>query len=289
MLYGGEGDDYVSGGQGNDVLTDNPDRGAPTNSGNDMFFGGEGRDVLSTGVGDDYLNGGAGADTLDGGEGFDTAGYHAASGAVTVDLLAPGQNTGEAAGDVYVGIEAFQLSGYDDAFIGTNAAETVYGDSGNDTIRGGGGDDRLIADRSGFHSSSGADVLFGEGGNDYLEGGRGADALSGGAGADLFVYRSTLDSVLGTSDSVDVISDFSRGEDRVDLSLVDANGALAGDQAFTFLTNPGGYNGDWSGLVWAKSKGGITTIYASTDADSSPEMQITLTGNHHLTASDFIL
>lgn len=53
-IYGGEGDDYLTGGNGADTLD-----------------GGEGRDRLLGGTGNDTLLGGAGADTLTGGTGND--------------------------------------------------------------------------------------------------------------------------------------------------------------------------------------------------------------------------
>jgi Ca2+-binding RTX toxin-like protein len=304
LLRGGRGDDRLYGGAGDDILTDAALDGR--NDGNDRFYGGDGRDVLLAGAGDDVLNGGAGADSLNGSDGFDTASYHDAGGAVTVDRVNAANSTGDAAGDVYLNIEAFELSGSSDTFIGNGQAETVYGGGGGDTVWGGGGDDRLIGDQGSSHYS-GADMLFGEAGNDYLDGGGrndtlsggtgadiligggGADKIEGGAGADKLVYRSTSDSKEGWNGGVDLITDFAQGEDIMDLSLIDANEAVAGDQAFSFLDEPGTYSGDWSGLIWTKIENGVTTVYASTNADDLPEMQISLAGTYQLAADDFIL
>ena len=67
----------------------------------------------------------------------------------------------------------------------------------------------------------GDDVLIGGLGNDTLIGGEGADELSGGAGADLFVIEGN-----------DIITDFTSGEDSIDLSGYDftyvAEGAFSG-------------------------------------------------------------
>ena len=74
------------------------------------------------------------------------------------------------------------------------------------------------------------------------------------------------------------------------MSAIDANSTLAGNQAFTFLDNPAGHTGDWSGFVWSVTDGnGHTMIFASTDADADPEMQIYLPQAIQLHASDFIL
>jgi hypothetical protein len=104
---------------------------------------------------------------------------------------------------------------------------------------------------------------------------------------------------------IDDITDFSQGEDKIDLSAIDANGMLAGDQAFTFLDNPppsdvvvdhpAGTDDpppitDWTGLVWSEvDSSGHTTIFVSTDADADPEMQIYMPQAIQLHASDFIL
>jgi hypothetical protein len=110
--------------------------------------------------------------------------------------------------------------------------------------------------------------------------------MTGGAGNDAFIYMSITDSIAG---SADTITDFVRGEDKINLLNVDANAVLTGDQAFTFLTNPAGYEGDWTGMLWATVLDGVTTVYASNDADGEAEMQIVLSSAHQLTASDFIL
>jgi Ca2+-binding RTX toxin-like protein len=155
----------------------------------------------------------------------------------------------------------------------------LSGDAGNDELFGSGGNDRLYG---------GAD-------NDSLTGGGGKDLLSGGAGADIFLYSRVTESQLVTVDgilinTVDQITDFTQGADKIDLSIVDANDALDGDQAFAFLADPGSYVGDWSGLVWATTDSrGITTVYASTDGDADAEMQIYMTHAYTFTASDFIL
>jgi hypothetical protein len=104
---------------------------------------------------------------------------------------------------------------------------------------------------------------------------------------------------------VDDITDFTQGEDKIDLSAIDANGTLAGDQAFTFLDTPPPSNvdvdhpagsddpqpiTDWTGLVWSEvDSSGHTLIFVSTDADADAEMQIYMPQTMTLHASDFVL
>ena len=163
-------------------------------------FGGD--DVIFGGAQNDGLNGGAGADLLNGEEGNDTlvggAGSDLISGEVGDDRL-----FGGADGDVLLGAEG---------------ADLLNGETGDDALFGGGG----------------ADLMSGEEGNDSLYGDAGADILIGGAGRDSFIYRTAGDSSLGGG--VDIIADFTRGQDVVDISRIDADALLAGDQAFAFVS-----------------------------------------------------
>ena len=78
----------------------------------------------------------------------------------------------------------------------------------------------------------GHDVITGGDGADLVVGGGGQDSLAGGAGADVFRYDSVSDSPAGATD---LIGDFATGVDRIDLSRIDANSGVEGDQAFTFI------------------------------------------------------
>ena len=84
-----------------------------------------------------------------------------------------------------------------------------------------------------LEGNSGNNQLKGKAGNDTLIGNLGRDILSGGTGDDTFIYRSTNDS--GTDKRTrDKITDFHTG-DTIDLSQIDANVDVLGDQAFTFI------------------------------------------------------
>ena len=101
-----------------------------------------------------------------------------------------------AAGSGEAGITQFTLD------LGALAAP-VLGSDGADVLVGGAGDDLLM----GFDK---ADMLSGGAGNDRLVDGAGVDVLTGGAGADTFV--------LIADGRLDTITDFTLGEDRIDLS-----------------------------------------------------------------------
>ncbi len=98
---------------------------------------------------------------------------------------------------------------------------------------GGSGNDVLIGNAV-------SNVLDGGAGDDILIGRDGDDILIGGLGNDMFVIEQD-DSGAGANDlPVDVIADWSKG-DIIDLSGIDANLNVAGDQAFTMTNkaNPG--------------------------------------------------
>lgn len=134
----------VSGGAGSDVLIGSMNA--------NELYGGEGDDELSGMAGNDHLIGGAGVDLLDGGDGRDIARYDDLPAAVTASLSDPSINTGHAAGDVYESIEGLG---------GSNFADLLVGDAGNNWLNG----------------SMGNDVLDGLAGNDVMRGGSGDDTF----------------------------------------------------------------------------------------------------------------
>jgi Ca2+-binding RTX toxin-like protein len=150
------GDDTLTGGgQADTIYGDSPS--STTTGGNDVLDGKSGNDSLYGGGGDDILAGGGGGDIMDGGAGFDVANYY--GGAVVADLLTPANNTGDAAGDTYVGIEGLTGGAYADDLRGDDNANTLNGRSDDDILTGRGGDDRL-------DGGAGADQMNGGGGND---------------------------------------------------------------------------------------------------------------------------
>lgn len=161
------------------------------NAGNNRLFGNAGNDTLSGGSGDDLLNGGLGADHFDGGDGFDYVFYANSATALTADLSAPQNSTGEASGDTYAlsTLEGVWGSDFGDVITAGGFPMFLNGSLGDDTLRGGTGDDGLC-------------------------GGVGADLIRGGAGADHFAYFSALES---TAQAADTIADFETGRDTVDL------------------------------------------------------------------------
>jgi hypothetical protein len=187
-VYGRGGDDIVCGGTGNDKVFGD--------AGNDAVYGEEGDDETEGGPGDDYVLGGAeedrvagwgdGLDFIDGDYGADVVvggGGDQIFGGTLNDKLSVRLTRGETKGAQYLN------GGYDDdRIVGSELAETlqgnigedrIFGHGGDDTLRGGGSDDLLRGD-------GGDDSLFGESNADDLHGSEGDDELTGGEGRDDF-------------------------------------------------------------------------------------------------------
>ena len=191
-LRGAAGDDTLRGGDGHDTLKGS--RGADEawgENGNDTLLDDsrDYNDTLKGGPGNDTLYGGAGSDSLDGGPGVDTVTYENSDAGVKVDLRNGMASEGHAAGDTISGFEHV---------TGSEHGDWLQGDSGNNKLKGLGGNDQLWADWAlwGDRVGGGADTLEGGEGDDTLidSGDTVADVLDGGPGDNdflLYTYSPT--------------------------------------------------------------------------------------------------
>lgn len=154
-----------------------------------------------------------------------------------------------------------------------SGADTFTLSNFNDRMRGFGGNDLLLGNR-------GNDTLSGDAGHDTLCGGGGMDNLTGNAGADVFDFDVATDSAPRARD---VITDFVRGVDKIDLSGIDANSATATDQAFTGFIRAGA---DFTRAGQLKFVDGV--LFGNTDGDPAAEFAIVLTGMTGLGAADLV-
>lgn len=119
-----------------------------------------------------------------------------------------------------------------------------------------------------------ANVLKGMGGNDVIDGYEGADTYIGGAGTDLFVFHNV--------ETGDHVADFTSGE-KVDLSKIDANSLMGGDQAFKFV-------GD---KAFSHTAGELrydgTTLYGDVNGDGVADFSVVFDNHAALVKADFIL
>jgi Ca2+-binding RTX toxin-like protein len=245
------------------------------------------------GGGDDTINGEAGTDTIFGGDGDDRIirdindgddSIHGGSGTDTVDF---GTTTASLRVDLAAGKWGFTTLINDLVSI-----ERVIGGSGSDSLSGSIGSDELTG-------AGGNDTLIGGLGADTLEGGLGRDLMTGGGGLDRMVFRSIAESGVAFANR-DAINTFAHG-DKIDLTAIDANTVLAGDQAFSWLGS-GAFTGAAGQLRFdlnniAASGVRSYTVYADVDGNRAADWSlqiytapVSLTpGDWSLAAWDFIL
>jgi Ca2+-binding RTX toxin-like protein len=196
-LFGGAGNDTITGGAGNDLLFGQAGNDTLLGKGGfDQLFGGSGNDVLTGGDADDQMFGESGndrmiwnpgddSDLMEGGSGTDTAEINGGGGAELFAATANGTRVrfdrlDPAPFAVDIGTTenlVVNMNGGDDTFAATGNLSalikiTVDGGAGNDTIRGGNGND----------------LLLGGDGNDLIDGNQGADVGFLGAGDDVFQW-----------------------------------------------------------------------------------------------------
>lgn len=250
ITVNGADETVLTGTSGNDVLTGG--------AGAEALFGLGGRDSLSGGAGNDSLNGGAGADSLYGGDGDDVIVFDAVdrvqAGGAGLDTLSVGRAiTVNLAGLDQISGDSGLASGFEHVDA-THATASVS-----------------------LTGSAGANILAGGSAGDRLTGGLGADVLIGNGGADRFVYRS-LAETLG-----DEIAEFAHGQDRIDLSAIDA---ITGgtNNSFAFI---GGAGFARAGQLRYDAASG--QVLADVNGDRVADLVIDIGAGLILTSGDFVL
>jgi Ca2+-binding RTX toxin-like protein len=205
LVFGGHGVENLTGGDGNDIF----------------FFEGQRWTV---------------GDKVDGGDGRDALVISAGTGFNRIEFAA----------DALTGIESISLNNKFATDQTQNPNYSILLDNGNVApgatliVNGASltGTSHMMS-IDGSHVLNGNLKLFGGGSVDSLTGGAGADTLigggssdllTGGAGADTFRYDAVSD-----GSKSDYITDFVTGVDRIDLTRIDANSNVGGDQAFTWI------------------------------------------------------
>ncbi|KQM30541.1 cellulase family glycosylhydrolase [Sphingomonas sp. Leaf10] len=324
VLDGGAGADILTGGLGNDVyyvdnardvLTERVGEGhdvvhatvdwvlgtsfedlkldgsAISGTGNkldNLIVGNAMANILSGGWGDDVLDGLTGADRMLGGTGNDTY-YVDNIGDQTIEGFKEGNDTVISVIDWTLGSNVENLTLIGGALRGTGNSSSnrltandsgnfLYGLKGNDVLTGGAGKDWL-------EGGEGNDELIGGAGDDILIGGAHRDTLTGGEGRDTFRYTAVSESKGG---DMDRILDFTKGQDVIDLSLIDANRNASGNQAMTFIGT--GEFTRKAGQLRYELRDDYTLIEADVNGDGKADFGIRLEEFHYkLAASDFIL
>jgi Ca2+-binding RTX toxin-like protein len=232
LLFGGDGNDTLTGGSGADQLFGQAGNDTLLGKGGaDKLFGGDGDDVLTGGTGDDLAfgqsgkdrmiwNPGDGTDLNEGGDGIDTVEVNGGNGAefftatvngsrVRFDRVSPGPFSIDIGTSENLVLNA---NGGNDSFTSTGNLAALI----KIRVDGGAGDDTILG-------GNGADVLLGGDGNDFIDGNQANDTISLGAGDDVFQWDPG-----DGSDSVDGQAGIDRmifnGANTTELFDVSANG-----------------------------------------------------------------
>lgn len=236
------------------------------NNGNDIFSGLDGNDTLKGGAGNDTLSGNSGNDILNGGAGSDSMAGGTGNDGYYVDSLGDvvTEQPGEGTDRVYVQVSGYVLpANVERGTVSVASGATLTGNSVANSLVGSNGNDIL-------YGLDGGDALTGGGGSDMLDGGAGKDKLDGGLGSDTIIGGLGIDTISAIDHAVDTIvynsiaeaptpSDFSQfwelesvtletgyykdiygihgTQDLIDLSAIDANTTIDGNQAFTVVDN----------------------------------------------------
>jgi Ca2+-binding RTX toxin-like protein len=233
FLFGGSGNDTLTGGSGADMLFGQAGNDTLLGKGgNDLLFGGSGNDTLTGGDGDDQVFGESGNDRMiwnpgddtdlnEGGAGIDTVEVNGGNGAEVFTVTANGARVrfdrlNPAPFSIDIGTSeglVINMNGGNDSFSATgNLAALIQ-----ITVDGGAGDDTILG-------SNGVDFLLGGDGNDFIDGQQGNDVARLGAGDDVFQWD--------PGDGSDIVE----GQDGTDTMLF--NGS-AGDEIFEASANGG--------------------------------------------------
>ena len=301
--------------------------------GNDSLFGMGGNDQLVGGAGADVLDGGAGSDMMYGGAGndvfiidssldriFDASGTDEVRANFMVFLTDAN----------FAAIENAALLGSDNLnLVGSSSANVLTGNTGNNVIMGGAGADTMVGGAgvdvlfyggsaaavnvnlatgrtsggdaagdvfSGFEGVVGsayADTLTGSAGAESITGGANRDVLAGGLGRDTFIFEAMAD-MTSNANATDTITDFKRGQDRINLATIDASTVLPANEAFLFRSTAA-FGTNAAGEIRfqrvdnAGTRNDFTLVFLDTDADRTAEGVIRVMGLHNFAAGDFVL
>jgi len=301
---------------------------------NDTIYGSSAVQTLRGADGNDILRGAGGADTLDGGAGWDIAVYTEDGAGVSVDLNTGQGLRGNAQGDRLYGIEEVQGGGGGDSLLGDAGGNVLRGYDGNDFLHGGWGGDTLdggggwdwlsykasggavyvdlstghgswsdaegdlLSGFEGVEGSQGNDTLKGDGGSNRIAGLGGSDMLYGNGGGDAFVYYATSDSATGARDKImdHTEANASADHDWLDLSAIDANTTVAGNQGFDFADTYENRDAAFgvfrqAGRLAAWRDGDTTMVGGDVDGDGDTDFEIEIVGRRYggMDSADFNL
>ena len=265
IVFGGAGNDALTGGSGGDLLFGQAGNDALLGQGGaDLLFGGGDNDALTGGDADDQAFGESGNDRMiwnpgddtdlnEGGAGVDSVEVNGGNGAEQFTATANGSRV--RFDRVIPAPFAIDIGTSESLVVNANGGEDTFTATGNlaalitITVDGGAANDQLLG-------SNGADVLLGGNGDDVVDGQQGNDVALLGAGDDVFQWD--------PGDGSDVVE----GQTDADTMLFNGSGAgelfdaSANGQRLRFTRNVGNIVMDTNDVevVQVNAAGGADTI-----------------------------
>jgi hypothetical protein len=131
---------------------------------------------------------------------------------------------------------------------------------------------------------AGADSFTGGAGDDEFFGGLGADQMVGNLGADKFIYTDVAQSVVGSRDTIGLFN----SSDKIDLSAIDANSLVDGNQDFRWIGSSA-FSGGGTGageLRYTNLGSNNYAIQADVDGNGTVDFEILLSNAVGYTPTD---
>ncbi|MDP3749837.1 MAG: calcium-binding protein [Phenylobacterium sp.] len=318
-LLGDSGADSLAGGGGNDVFyfDDAPDKG-------DVIDGGSGADTImaTTDHANIVLNGMSGIEAISanghvGVEIVSTVAVNLDFSNVTLTnisgILGSAQTDtliGSSGNDTFLYYDLAGLDydiidggpGHDQILAGESWAYFMFQSIRNVEVISGNGyegvklyipTDGQVSNFSNVHlidieeivGTTAADTIIGSTSSDRFVSDGGADLMTGGAGSDVFAYYALSDSSVATGR--DTITDFNLTQDKLDLSMVDANSTVLGRQHFSYIgTAP--FTSTAGELRYTAGNAGVT-LSGDINGDGQADFEIQLGSIYSISSSNFIL
>ena len=279
------------------------------------LVGGAGNDRIYAGPGRNQLEGGAGNDILYVNDADDVVVEHVGGG---YDIVRTAANFNGSGQDIerieIIGSSRVNVVGnaLNNILIGNDQTNALNGGKGADRMEGRGGNDLYYVDnvgdvvvelagggidtvRASISYTLGAEqerlqmvgsqqvnaignaldnVIQGNARSNVIIGMGGRDLMTGGGGADRFDFRNISDSPFAAYDRITDLED----QDVINLSRIDANTLVAGDQAFVLTSAFTGLAGQLT-LTYVSS-GDFTVLAADVDGDRVGDFRVILNGDH---------
>ena len=264
VMYGGLGDDDLTGG-----------------SGSDGFYFGPGKFTQ-----DDQVNGGGGSQNqlgIDGNYDFSASSALGTFGGNFSNIQTVVLYAGDPRDAANPNPNVYHIE-TNDAAVAAAQTLTIYGTPVTTDLYFDGSAETDGAFK--ILSGSGNDTLIGGDGNDWIYGNLGADTLTGGLGNDTFAYTAVAQSA-GTA--IDTITDFDSG-DLIDLSQIDADTTHTGDQAFSYIgANAFGHHAGELRVEFDQANN-VWNVEGDVDGDGQADfiLHVATAGGHQMASADFV-